>query len=100
MERSAGLRPAAARSAERAQEIPWVFGLLNVLRLTEPRSAAAEIDLGNTPLTPPPFFSLSSPTGGEGVVVGVKLRSPSQQVGYPCHLIFFGPLGIASAYSR
>src|ERR1017187_3042167 len=28
----------------------WVFGLLNVLRLTEPRSAAAEIDLGNTPL--------------------------------------------------
>jgi hypothetical protein len=49
MERSAGLRPAAARRAERAQEIPCVFGLLNVLRLTEPRSAAAEIDLGNTP---------------------------------------------------
>ena len=40
MERSAGLRPAAARNAERAQEIPWVFGLLNVLRLTEPRSAS------------------------------------------------------------
>ena len=55
MERSAGLRPAAARRAERAQEIPWVFGLFNVLRLTEPRSAAAEIDLGNTPgsLDPP-----------------------------------------------
>jgi hypothetical protein len=49
MERSADLRPAAARSAERAQEIPWVFGLLNVLRFTEPRSAVAEIDLGNMP---------------------------------------------------
>jgi len=52
MERSAGLRHAAARSAERAQEIPWVFERLNVLRLTEPRSAVTEIDLGNTPLTP------------------------------------------------
>ena len=49
MERSAGLRPAAARSAERAQEIPWVFERLNVLRLTEPRSAVTEIDLSNTP---------------------------------------------------
>ena len=60
MERSAGLRPAAARSAERAQEIPWVFERLNVLRLTEPRSAVTEIDLSNTPLIPAPFFSLSS----------------------------------------
>jgi hypothetical protein len=51
LERSAGLRPAAAWSAERAQEIPWVFERLNVLRLTEPRSAVTEIDLGNTPLT-------------------------------------------------
>jgi hypothetical protein len=49
MERSAGLRPAAARSAERAQEIPWVFERLNALRLTEPRSAVTEIDLSNTP---------------------------------------------------
>jgi len=48
MEWSAGLRPAAARSAERTQEIPWIFRLLNVLRPTEPRSAVAEIDLGNT----------------------------------------------------
>jgi hypothetical protein len=51
MERSAGLRPAAARSAEWVQEIPWVFERLNMLRLTEPRSAVAEIDLGNTPST-------------------------------------------------
>ena len=66
MERSAGLRPAAARSAEWAQEIPWVFERLNMLRLTEPRSAVAEIDLGNTPLTHAPFFLPLLPQGGEG----------------------------------
>jgi hypothetical protein len=47
-------RGSATRSSpesERAQEIPWGFGLLNVLQLTEPRSAVAEIDLGNTPWT-------------------------------------------------
>gem|GEM_PF-1806208 len=65
MERSAGLRHAAARSAERAQEIPWVFERLNVLRLTEPRSAVTEIDLSNTPLIPAPNenYSLSPPNG-------------------------------------
>ena len=35
------------------RKFPWVFGLLNVLRLTEPRSAGAEIDLGNSPQDAP-----------------------------------------------
>jgi hypothetical protein len=64
MEWSAGLRPAAARSAERAQEIPWIFRLLNVLRLTEPRSAVAEINFrfgcgADIPVCR--FWGLSSP---------------------------------------
>jgi hypothetical protein len=45
--------------------------LLNVLQLTEPRSAVAEIDLGNTPLTPALFF-LPLPIWREEGVISVR----------------------------
>jgi hypothetical protein len=48
--------------------IPWFFGWLNALRLTEPRSAGAEINLGNTPLIQYPSWKYEQP--GKAVTTG------------------------------